>query len=95
MQMIPEGLLERAAARWHYDQFVDVRNGLRRRAGALLTVDLESPDEPGTLSAAMQRVRDMDLQAASHAARAQAKRLDWNEIGDQIAALYRGAGDSR
>lgn len=56
---------------------------------------LYEPDEPGALPAAMRRVRDMDLQAAGRAARAQAKRLDWNDIGDRIAALYRGAGDAR
>ncbi len=56
---------------------------------------LYDPDAPGALTAAMDRVRDMDLQAAGRAARAQAKRLDWNGIGDRIAALYRGAADGR
>lgn len=56
---------------------------------------LYEPDEPGALPAALRRVRDMDLQAAGHAARSQAKRLDWNDIGDRIAALYRGAGEAR
>ena len=49
MRLIPEGLLERAAARWRSDRFADARDGLRRRAGALLAVDLEPPDEPAGL----------------------------------------------
>lgn len=49
MRLIPEGLLERAAARWRSDRFADAREGLRRRAGALLAVDLEPPDEPAGL----------------------------------------------
>ena len=49
MRLIPEGLLERAAARWRSERFADARDGLRRRAGALLAVDLEPPDEPAGL----------------------------------------------
>ncbi len=49
MRLIPEGLLERAAARWRSDRFADARDGLRRRAGALLAVDLEPPDDPAGL----------------------------------------------
>ncbi len=49
MRLIPEGLLERAEARWRSDRFADAREGLRRRSGALLAVDLEPPDEPSGL----------------------------------------------
>ena len=49
MRLIPEGLLERAAARWRSERFADARDGLRRRAGALLAVELEPPDEPAGL----------------------------------------------
>ena len=49
MRLIPEALLERAAARWRSGRFADARDGLRRRAGALLAVDLEPPDEPAGL----------------------------------------------
>ncbi len=49
MRLIPDGLLERAAARWRSGRFADAREGLRRRAGALLAVDLEPPDEPAGL----------------------------------------------
>ena len=49
MRLIPERLLERAAARWRSGRFADAREGLRRRAGALLAVDLEPPDEPAGL----------------------------------------------
>ena len=51
---------------------------------------LYDPDEPGALPAALRRVREMDLQAAGRAARAQARQFDWDRIGDRIAALYRG-----
>lgn len=56
---------------------------------------LYEPDEPGALPRAMRRARGMDLQAAGRAARARARQFDWNDIGDRIAALYRGAGDAR
>ena len=51
---------------------------------------LYDPDQRDGLAAAMRRIRELDLQAAGLAARAQARRLDWNAIGDRIAALYRG-----
>ena len=54
---------------------------------------LYEPNDPGALPEAMRRVRDMDLQAAGRAARAQARRFDWDLIGDRIASLYRGSGD--
>jgi hypothetical protein len=49
VRLIPDAVLERAAARWRAGRFADARDGLRRRAGALLTVDLEPPDEPAGL----------------------------------------------
>ncbi len=56
---------------------------------------LYDPDAPGALPAAMRRVREIDLEAAGSAARARARRFDWNEVGDRTAALYRGATDGR
>ena len=49
VRLIPDALLERAVSRWRAPEFAAARDGLRRRAGALLAVDLEPPDEPAGL----------------------------------------------
>lgn len=51
---------------------------------------LYNPEDSGALAEAMRQVREMDLKVASCAALTKARRLDWNGIGDRVAALYQG-----